>query len=89
MRGIVRVLFVVNEKGDPQMHTAQVIGASDPVFVEPVLRALKRSRFWPAERDGHTVAQLAQLTFDFGCPGDPEVGDVIVRTLYPGACPRR
>ena len=89
IRGIVRVLLVVNEKGDPEMRSAQVIGASDTAFVEPVLRTLKRSHFWPAERDGHTVAQLTHLTFDFGCPGDPEVGNVIVRTLYPGACARR
>jgi TonB family protein len=88
IRGIVRVLFVVNEKGDPEMQTAQVIGASDPAFVEPVLRTLKRSHFWPAERDGRTVAQLTQLTFDFGCPGDPELGNIIIRT-YQGACPKR
>ena len=88
-RGMVRLLFVVNEKGDPEMQTVQVIGATDEAFIAPVLRALKRSRFWPAVRDGHPVAQLTQRTFDFGCMGDPDSGDVIIRTLYPGACSKR
>jgi hypothetical protein len=48
------------------------------------LRTLKRSYFWPAERDGRAVAQLTQLTFDFGCPGDPDLGNIIIRSLYPG-----
>lgn len=87
-RGIVRVLFVVNDKGDPEMQTAQVIGATDQVFVESVLRSLRHFHFHPAERDGRAVAQLTQMTFDFGCPGDPERGNIIIRSLYAGCTTR-
>ena len=87
--GIVRVLFVVNDAGDPQMETVQVIGASDEAFVAPVLRSLKHSRFWPAKQADRPVAQLMERTYDFGCPRDPPRGDVIIRTLYEGACGSR
>jgi TonB family protein len=85
VRGIVRLLFVVNEKGDPEMSTVQVIGASNEAFVEPVLKALRKSHYWPAEKDGRRVAQLTQLTVDFGCMSDPSRGEINVRSLYP-AC---
>lgn len=87
VRGIVRLLFVVNEKGDPEMSTVQVIGASNEAFVEPVLKVLRKFRFWPAEKDGRPVAQLTRLTVDFGCMSDPSRGEINVRSLYP-ACTR-
>lgn len=87
-RGTVRVLFVVNEKGAPEMETVQVIGASDEAFIEPVLQTLKRSRFNAAERNGRAVAQLVQRTYDFGCLGDADRGDVVVRALTDG-CKQR
>ena len=88
IRGIVRLLVVVNEKGEPEMQTVQVIGASDDDFIEPVLKALERSRFYPAVRDGRPVAQLVQRTVDFGCMGDPERGDIIIR-IFSARCKDR
>ena len=65
-RGRVVTQFVVDERGNADMTTFNVLEASDPAFVAPVWEAVSRARFSPAEIGRHhTVRQLVQLPFTF------------------------
>ncbi|HEU4585972.1 MAG TPA: energy transducer TonB [Gemmatimonadaceae bacterium] len=81
VRGIVNALFVVSEDGKPEMETLQFLSSSDGAFDEAVRHAIERWHFEPADLDGRKVRQVVQESFDFGLPGDPPRGDVIIRTM--------
>ena len=81
IRGLVRVAFVVSDRGEPETKTLQVIGATGPAVASAVRDGLGRLRYFPAERDGQAVRQLVELTFDFGCHDDPPTGDIVIRML--------
>ncbi len=91
-RGLVSAIFVVDEDGKPAMQTLQFLSSSDSAFTREVRRAIESWSFDPADLDGRKVAQVVQKTFDFGLPGDPPRGDVIIRTMrerHDGRSPER
>jgi len=65
VEGTVLAQFVVNADGTPDMRTFKVVKSSDPRFTSAVKDALARTRFSPAEVDGHKVRQLLQMPFVF------------------------
>jgi len=80
IRGNVSTMFVVSELGQPDLATFRVLSTTpNEQFVSAIRTALERTRFVPAKKDGDWVRQVVQYTYDFGLPGDPERGDVIVR----------
>ena len=80
IRGVISTMFVVDSVGQPDVSSLRVLSAApNERFVEAIREALPRTRFVPANKDGDWVAQVVQYTYDFGFPGDPERGDVIVR----------
>lgn len=80
-RGLVSAILVVGEDGNPEMETLQCLSSSDSAFMKEVRRAIEHWSFYPADLNGRKVAQVVQETFDFGLPGDPPRGNVIIRTL--------
>ena len=80
IRGLVRVLFIVDERGYPETASFRVVGATHEAFIDPVRDAVFDMRLRPAERAGRPVPQLVELTFDFGCPVAPPAGDVMIRS---------
>ena len=94
VRALISTMFVVDEAGQPNVSTLRVLSAApNDRFVEAIREALPRTRFVPANKDGDWVPQVVQYTYDFGLPGDPERGDVVVRApgqvaLAPAQQPR-
>lgn len=82
IRSNVSTMFVVSEKGEPDLETFRVLSSTtNERFVDAIRSALQRTRFVPAQKDGAAVRQVVQLTYDFGLPGDAERGDVVIRPL--------
>jgi hypothetical protein len=81
IRATISTMFVVNEVGQPDLTTFRVLNTSpNERFVESIREALERTRFVPAKSKGDEwVPQVVQYTYDFGLPGDPPRGDVVVR----------
>ena len=75
--GVVRALVVVDSTGRPDMTTFRVLETDDPAFADAVRAVLEDWRYFPAELDGHPVAQVTPVLADFG------VGDAPPR-LRPG-----
>lgn len=63
--GEVLVQFIVDERGNPQMDSFQVLRSSDAAFTESVRKAVRSMTFFPAEYDGRKVKQLVQVPFKF------------------------
>lgn len=63
--GQVLVEFVVGSTGEAVLETFNIIIASDRAFVEPVRRAVKDQRFFPATKGGKPVQQVMQVPFKF------------------------
>ncbi len=73
-------MFVVSELGQPDLATLRVLNTTpNERFVDAIREALQRTRFVPAKKDGEWVPQVVQYTYDFGLPGDPDRGDVMIR----------
>ena len=80
IRATISTMFVVDEVGQPDLATLRVLNTSpNERFVESIREALQRTRFVPAKKNDEWVAQVVQYTYDFGLPGDPDRGDVVVR----------
>jgi hypothetical protein len=79
VRALVSTMFVVTEKGLPDMTTFRVLSAGSSDFVLAIRDALYRTRFVPAEKDGAAVSQVVQYTYDFGLANDPPRGDLMIR----------
>jgi hypothetical protein len=80
IRATISTMFVVDEVGQPDLSTFRVLNTSpNERFVESSREALQRTRFVPAKKDDEWVPQVVQYTYDFGLPGDPDRGDVVVR----------
>ena len=81
IRATISTMFVVNEVGQPDLSTFRVLNTTpNERFVESIREALEHTRFVPAKSKGDEwVPQVVQYTYDFGLPGDPERGDVVVR----------
>ena len=91
IRATISTMFVVNEVGQPDLATFRVLNTSpNERFVESIREALERTRFVPARKDDEWVPQVVQYTYDFGLPGDPDRGDVVIRpsTLVKAGAPR-
>lgn len=78
-RALVSTMFIVSDSGVPDVGSLQALNDADSAFVTSIRNALARSRYVPAEKDGKAVAQVVQVTYDFGFPNDPPRGDVVVR----------
>ena len=68
--GDVLLQFVVDSAGYPIRGTARVLRSTDSLFAASALRALGTYRFYPAEADGHPVASLVVLPFEFHMPSE-------------------
>ncbi|MFL5618682.1 MAG: energy transducer TonB [Gemmatimonadaceae bacterium] len=80
IRATISTMFVVSEVGQPDLATFRVLNTTpNERFVDAIREALQRTRFVPAKKDDEWVPQVVQFTYDFGLPGDPERGDVVVR----------
>jgi hypothetical protein len=80
VRAMISTMFVVSEVGQPDVATFRVLNtAPDERFVDAIRESLERTRFVPAKKNDEWVAQVVQYTYDFGLPGDPERGDVVIR----------
>jgi Gram-negative bacterial TonB protein C-terminal len=80
IRATISTMFVVDEVGQPDLSTFRVLNTSpNERFVDSIREALQRTRFVPAKKDDEWVPQVVQYTYDFGLPGDPDRGDVVVR----------
>ena len=89
IRATISTMFVVNEVGQPDLATFRVLNTTpNERFVESIREALQRTRFVPAKKDEEWVPQVVQYTYDFGLPGDPDRGDVIVRPPVAGKLAR-
>ncbi len=81
IRATISTMFVVNEVGQPDLTTFRVLNTTpNERFVVSIREALEHTKFVPAKSKGDEwVPQVVQYTYDFGLPGDPERGDVVVR----------
>jgi hypothetical protein len=84
IRATISTMFVVDEVGQPDLATFRVLSVTtNERFVDAIREALQRTRFVPAKKDGDWVPQVVQYTYDFGLPGDPDRGDVVIRPPVP------
>jgi hypothetical protein len=80
VRAVISTMFVVSELGQPDLATLRVLNtAPNERFVDAIRESLQRTRFVPAKKDDDWVPQVVQYTYDFGLPGDPDRGDVVIR----------
>ncbi len=80
VRAVISTMFVVGETGQPDTATFRVLNTTpNERFVDAIRESLPRTRFVPAKKNDEWVAQVVQYTYDFGLPGDPERGDVVIR----------
>lgn len=63
--GRVLLRFAVDTNGRVDMASVRVLGSTHDLFTRAVLDALPSFRFTPAEVDGHRVAALAEMPFEF------------------------
>ena len=63
--GSVTAEFVVDENGQVERETFEIVASSNPLFSEAVREAVMRAVFTPARRKGATVRQLVQQPFRF------------------------
>jgi TonB family protein len=73
-KSAVRGQAVVSGRVTPQgaVLDAVVGSASDPLFGEAALAAMRQSRFLPRVRDGHAVEAQVRMPFDFAPPKAPD-----------------
>jgi hypothetical protein len=80
IRATISAMFVVDSTGQPDLASFRVLNTvANERFVDAIKDALKTTRFVPAKKDDEWVAQVVQYTYDFGLPGDPDRGDVVIR----------
>ncbi len=87
-RALVSTMFVVDADGRLDVDSFQALNTAAAPFIESIRDALKRTRFVPAQKDGASVRQVVQMTYDFGLRDDPERGDVVVRPPVPATATR-
>lgn len=63
--GEVRIQFVVDTAGRPDMATFEVLKSSDQSLTGAVKDVVPSLRFFPAESGGHKVRQLVEQAFRF------------------------
>lgn len=78
-RALVSTMFVVETDGRVNLLSFRALNTAPEPFLDAIRDALKHTRFVPAQKDDAPVQQVVQYTYDFGMPGDPERGDIIVR----------
>jgi hypothetical protein len=54
--------FVVDTLGVPEVATVRVVRSSNPRFTEAARARIVAMRYLPAQRDGHPVRQVVQLS---------------------------
>jgi TonB-like protein len=84
--GLVRAVVVVDSTGRPEMSTFRVLEADDAAFADAVRDVVEDWHYFPAELDGHPVAQVSPVLADFGLGDAPsrfrpgELG-IVIRAL--------
>lgn len=58
--------FVVDTTGRMELATVRPHGRNDPQVQEPVFTMLQRTKWEPAQLDGHPVRQLTEIRMAFG-----------------------
>lgn len=66
VRGFVRMQFMVDEDGNLDLNTVQVLQSSGDPFTEAVRAILPSLRYKPASVQGTKIRQLTEQTFTFG-----------------------
>ena len=83
IRALVSTMFIVETDGRANLFSFRALNAAPEPFLDAIRESLKHTRFVPAQKDDAPVQQVVQFTYDFGMPGDPERGDIIVRPNMP------
>ena len=65
IQGEVRVVFVVDTLGRPEMCTARIVRSAHPDLTRAVLEVLPQTRFFPAEQQGRKVRQRIETVWVF------------------------
>lgn len=65
VEGDVRMQFLVDTTGAPDLRSARVLRSTNELFTNAVRSVLPRLRFLPAESGGNKVAVVAEQTFSF------------------------
>ncbi|HEY2897487.1 MAG TPA: TonB family protein [Gemmatimonadaceae bacterium] len=68
VEGSVLVQFVIDTLGSVEMQSIKVLASSNELFVQSLLTALPKWRFYPAEAGGRKVKQIVQLPLKFVAP---------------------
>lgn len=68
IEGSVLVQFVVDTLGRADMQSFKVLESANELFVQSLLAALPKWRFYPAEAGGRKVKQIVQLPLKFIAP---------------------
>jgi periplasmic protein TonB len=68
VEGSVLVQFVVDTLGRAEMRSFKVLESANELFVQSLLTALPKWRFYPAEAGGRKVKQIVQLPLEFVAP---------------------
>lgn len=63
IEGTVRVTFIVRKDGS--VTDPRILNSSNPAFEEPTLRAVRRWRFEPGEKDGEKVSCRVNINIPF------------------------
>ena len=85
IRAVIKVLFVVDAKGRPDMKTFRVIDETAPGFVSAIKNAVSDWHYYPAKLEGKEVPQVVDQFFDFGFGMEPsavrEANLMVIRTM--------
>src|SRR5262245_35537590 len=79
-RGRVVALVLVRADGKPDASTPHLI-ESNSQFGDAVRRIIPTLRWSAAQHHGQAVAQVFQITYAFGFPGDDFDGDLIIVSM--------
>ena len=63
--GRVRVQFVIDTTGRPEVSTVKILESSHVLFTNAVREAVARMQFYPAETGGKKLRQLVEMPFEF------------------------
>ena len=74
MKGTVVLRFTITKEG--KAENPVVISSTNPVFTRMALKAVKKWRFHPATKDGHSVPVIVEQPFDFDLSPPLEKGRI-------------
>lgn len=79
--GYVIAMFVVDDHGQPDPKTLQVVNDAGYDFAQAVRGSIANAIYMPATKDGVSVRQVVQLSIAFGAKDKAPNADVMVTAL--------